>query len=357
MRTPCRMRLIVTALATAATTVAVSGCGIDPAVLTVPGSGPDGATYSIHIQFANALNLPSHARVLANGAQVGRLEKLSVEDPSAAAPGLVVAEVQIQDTVALPTSTTAQLRQDTILGDIYISLEIPQPATAEDLPPGGTIPIQQTKPALQVEDLLTGVATFVSGGALRSAQDAITHINAALPADPADTARIAEVLKADLIDIAANQDDLGAFIDSLGTNAELIMDNKAQLEKMITPQGVIDITEIARSLIGLIGIIGALGGLAHALQWLAPLVRNGDAAARAFVPMLFNTARPLNLSAPSNLNRLVAFIDDKLIPWVERPTVNILGVRTDTAPTGQPVSAQDQTAQIVATLRMLGVVR
>ncbi|AYF79411.1 MCE family protein [Nocardia yunnanensis] len=322
----------------------------------MPGAGVNGPTYELHIQFANALNLPSHARVMANGAQVGQLRRVTVTDPSATGPGSVVADVDIQRSVPLPAATVAQLRQDTILGDIYIGLDIPTGAAGPVLSSGGTIPIAQTKPALQVEDVLSGLATFVSGGALHSAQDVVNRLNAALPADPADTARIADVLKNDLIDVAANQDDITAFLDSIGTNTQMILDNRDRLDEILTPQGVVDITAIAQSLIHVVGVIGALGGLAHSLEWIAPLASQGDAAARAFVPMLLNSARPLNLSVPSNLNALIAFLRDKLIPWSQRPTVNILGVHTDPAAAG-PVSTDDQVNQIVAALRMIGMVR
>ena len=340
------------------TTVTITGCGVDPAALTLPGSSAGGPTYTIHIEFANALNLPSHARVIANGDHIGDLDKLTVADPTSGRPGSVVADVDIQESVTLPASTTAQLRQDTILGDIYISLDIPIGApTTERIATGGTIALERTQPALQVEDVLAGLATFVSGGALRSAQDAISRVNAALPADPAETARIADILKRDIIDVANNQGDLDAFIAAIGTNAQLILDNQDQLDQILTPTGVVDITEIAQSLIGVIGVIGALGGIVHALEWIAPLARGGDAAARAFVPMLLNTGRPLNLSAPSNLNRITAFLRDKLIPWAERPTVNIQGIRTDPPLSTQPVSSDDQIDQVLKTLRMIGVVR
>ncbi|WP_338772805.1 MlaD family protein [Nocardia vulneris] len=349
-------RICAAVLACTALTL-VAGCRPDPANLTLPGSGAQGPTYSIRIQFANALNLPAHARVMADGVQIGALSSVSVVDPTADASGSVISEVAIRAAVQVPAAAKAQLRQDTILGDVYIGLDLPAASTGPYLAPNALLPITQTEPALQIEDVLAGLATFVSGGALRSAQDTVNDINAALPADPADTRRLADVLKRDLIDVAAHTADVGAFLDSVDVNARLLLDNRAQFDEILTAQGVVDITEIAQSLIHVIGVIGALGGIAHALAWLAPLLTAGDATARAFVPMVLNTGRPLNLSAPSNLNRLVEFLRDKLIPWVQRPTVNVFGVEvTGTESAAQP-SAGDQADRIVATLRMIGMVR
>lgn len=350
-------RRICLAIAVCASMIATAGCGADPSALTLPGSGVSGPTYPIRIQFANTLNLPAHARVMANGAQIGTLSKVTVVDPRADAAGSVISEVDIRTSVRIPASTKAQLRQDTVLGDVYIGLDIPIGSSGPYLTPDALLPITQTDPALQIEDVLSGLATFVSGGALRSAQDTVDQLNAALPPDPADTRRLADVLKNDLIDVAAHTGDLGAFLDSIDVNARLLLDNRAQLDEILTPQGVVDITDIAQSLIHVIGVIGALGGIAHALAWLAPLLTAGDETARAFVPMLLNTGRPLNLSAPSNLNRLVEFLRDKLIPWVQRPTVNILGVHVTSSDAAVQAPAADQTDRIVATLRMIGMVR
>lgn len=337
--------------------VAITGCSFDPAQVSLPGAGPSGPTYTVHLELANALNLPARARVEANGARVGWLERVTVTDPSPGAPGSVRADIVVEESVKLPRDTRVQLRQDTILGDIYIALDITGGSDSRVIAPGGTVPIDQTEPALQVEDVLAGMATFVSGGAINSAQNVVNRVNAVLPTDPAETARIFTVLKNDLVDVAAHQDGISDFLDSIDTNAQMILSNKEALDEILTPQGVVDITQIGQSLIHVIGVIGALGGIAHALAWIAPLASGANAAARAFVPMLLNPGRPLNLSAPSNLNRLTTFLRDQLIPWASRPKVDVLGVRTETTRHGATMSTDNQVDQIVAALRMIGMVR
>ncbi|MEU2031139.1 hypothetical protein [Nocardia amamiensis] len=95
-----------------------------------------------------------------------------------------------------------------------------------------------------------------------------------------------------------------------------------------------------------------MADIGHALTWMAPLVTAGDAAAKAFVPLLC-TDRLLDLNAPSNLNRLVSLLPDQIIPFIEHgPKVDITGVDT-----GNGVPAQEQTSRIIDTLRMIGAVR
>ncbi|WP_067540417.1 MlaD family protein [Nocardia crassostreae] len=337
--------------------VALAGCGVDRAQLTLPGSGVPGPTYTVHVELANALNLPSRARVKANGADVGKLRRVTVVDPVVAKPGSVIADIEVQRSVTLPSTATVQLRQDTILGDIYIALDIPPGSTAAPLGDGGTIPRNQTTPPLQIEDMLSGMATLASGGVVQQAQHIIDRVNAALPADPAETARIVGMLKADIIDLGTHLDDVDAMLNTADANAKLVMDNKKAFEELLTAQGAEELTQIAQSFIKVTGILGSIGGIAHAIEWLVPLIRQGDAAASAFVPMVLAPGRALNLSMPSNLARLVSFLRDKLIPFANRPRVDILAVRTEPADATVPMSADDRVDNIVAALRMIGMVR
>lgn len=334
--------------------MSLAACGFDPAALTLPGATSNG--YTVHIQFENALNLPTGAPVVANGAQIGRLDAIEVVDATPGKPGSARADVTIENSVRIPAATTAQLRQNTILGDIYIALDTrTDAANSQPLQRGGTIPITQTKPAMQVEDVLSGLANFVSGGAIPAAQKLMTNVNDALPDKPAETARIAERLRGNLIDLAKNQEVIDHFLAGLEANGATVLSNKATLDVILTPDGAKEVVEIANTLVRIISVLGAIGGIAHALEWLGPLIKSGSAAATAFVPMLLNPSRALDLSAPSNLNRLIGFIRNDLIPWAQRPQVDFTGVKFEGG-NGMPSSA-DQTARIVSTLRMIGMVR
>ncbi|WP_067823187.1 MlaD family protein [Nocardia inohanensis] len=336
--------------ALAVTAIALSGCAVDPSAITVPGTGGD--TYRVHIEFGNALNLPGRAKVMANGVQVGHLSGTTVVDPTAAAPGHVLADIDIDESVRLPAATTAQLRQNTILGDVFIELTTPPDGFAEPLTDGGRIPITATTPAVQVEDALSGLAVFVQGGAVGQFQQLVNRVNAVLPAQPADSARIAQVVGADLSDVAAHVETVGAFLDAMEANTRTLVDHGPALSALLTEEGATHVTSAVESLILVLGVAGAIGTIAHALEWITPLATAGDAAAKALVPLLFTT-RPLDLSAPSNLNKLVTLLRDKVIPFAEHGAkVNLTGVDL-----GNGLSPADQAARIVDTLRMIGAVR
>ncbi|MFG1793547.1 MlaD family protein [Nocardia sp. NPDC049149] len=337
---------------TVAAVLAGSGCAFDPSTVPVPGATVSGPTYQVRIQLANALNLPAQAKVVANGAQIGSLRSVHVVDPSPTGSGRVDAVVEISRAIRLPAATTAQLRQNTILGDIYIGLTTAATGSTDTIADGGTIPLAQTRPALQVEDLLAGMSTFVAGGAIQQAQDIIDRVNAVLPPQPADTARIFDVLGRDAGDLAADLGAVDRLLDAVEKDLRVALDNPTELGELLSERGAVEIPADAKSLVLTLGVVGGLGIIGAAVQWLGPLLAAGDATAKALVPLLF-TYRPLDLSAPSNLNRVVTLLRDKVIPFAEHgPKVNITRIEIDGAAT-----PDEQVQRMLTALRMIGVVR
>lgn len=157
------------ALAVAAA-LTTAGCGSSGlASLPLPHPGLSGDGYSITAVFENALNVPAFAKVRLAGADVGQLETLEARDYTA------VATLRISDGVRLPEGTTAELRSATPLGDVFIAVQPPAnaPSNAPVLKDGDTIGIENTAAAATVENLLTGAAVLVNGGAVQNLTDII----------------------------------------------------------------------------------------------------------------------------------------------------------------------------------------
>ncbi|MFF5037835.1 MlaD family protein [Nocardia salmonicida] len=331
--------------------LAVGGCGFDPAEVPVPGSTVSGSTYRVQIEFSSALNLPAKSKVIANGAEIGIVDGVRVVQPAdapAGRGGYVIVEADILDTVQLPTKSIAELRQDTILGDIHLSLTTPKDGFGELLRDGGTIPIERTKPPVQLEDTMATMALFVQGGAIGQLQEMLGRINSVMPQDPRETARISAVMGADASDLAANLDRVDLLVDGLSRNATILHDDTEQaLTDILTPEAVASLTGTQDSIAETMKIFDALGPVGTSLTWLAPIASSGDAAATAFLPLA--TGGSADLRSSTNMALLTALLRDKIIPFAERgPKVNVTGVE---------VSEQDQLAQIVTALRMIGMVR
>ncbi|BDT99296.1 MlaD family protein [Nocardia sputorum] len=357
MRPAARLRRAALPLGMAAVLVC-GACSFDPSTLPLPGASVSGPSYHIRIEFSDVLNLPARAKVVANGAQVGVATHIGLaqSDREPADGGHAVVEAEIDDTVQLPTTTTAVLRQNTLLGDIHIALTTPPDGFGDLLRDGDTIPLGQTRPAVRVEDTLAGVATFVQGGAIQHLQDLVTDLNGVLPQDPAQTARIFQVLGADAVDLSANLNQVDELLNGFTKDSQVMYDRRDTLAELLTESAVEQLSAAVATIVNVIGVLGGMAPVAHALTWLAPVAQSADNALGAIYPLLFTSA-PLDLQRPSNLNAFVAVIRDKIIPFVEHgPKVNLRAV-TITPPQGPPMPADDQVEQIVRTLRMIGVVR
>ena len=167
MMTPRRRSAFALAVAASLTTAGCGSSGLASLPLPHPGLSGDG--YSITAVFENALNVPAFAKVRLAGADVGQLETLQARDYTA------VATLRISDGVRLPEGTTVELRSATPLGDVFIAVQPPAgaPSNAPLLKDGDTIGIENTAAAATVENLLTGAAVLVNGGAIQNLTDII----------------------------------------------------------------------------------------------------------------------------------------------------------------------------------------
>ncbi|MFE3543810.1 MlaD family protein [Nocardia sp. NPDC059177] len=354
-RRTLRRRLAPVLLA-ATVTLSVSACDVQPADMTSFGTG--GPTYPLHIEFTSVLNLPQGAKVIADGLEIGRLTQVTLVDPGPGetGSGYVSAEIAVGRSVRLPVGTTAELRQETPLGDVHIALAEPRTPTTAMLAPGATIPRSDTTQAPTIEDILAALSTFIGTGAVTDVQDIIRTMNGVLPTDPRDTARLSGILGADLTDLAGDLESVDAVLDGLQTTLDDgVIDNAPVIEELLTPYGVQQTTDAINAQIGVIFVLTALGPVAPSAAWLGPLLGSLDATVAAVVPMLFGS-RPLDTDSPSNMKALVDLIHTTIIPFAERPTIDLVEVSVagESAP-AMPVD--EQTRRIVDLLRVIGAVR
>ncbi|MBF6169982.1 MCE family protein [Nocardia blacklockiae] len=154
-----RRRLIGVAAAVA---ISTTGCSVSLDRLPLPAPGVEG--YSLTATFANALNLPTKAKVRLNGADVGQVEAMRAENYTA------VVSMRIRSGVRLPAGTTAELRSATPMGDVFIALTPPARPDpgAPNLADGAAIPLASTAAAATIEEVLTRAALLVNGGAIEN---------------------------------------------------------------------------------------------------------------------------------------------------------------------------------------------
>lgn len=323
-------------------------CSLDPTRLPVPGSYVPGDKFGIRIEFSSVLNLPAKAKVDYGGVRVGVLNRVELVGNTA------VAYVDISSSAALPQNTRAELRQATVLGDIYIALLPPDDPASTMLHDGDTIPLHNTTPADNIENIIRGVSNLVTGGTLTTLQESLVSFNNAFPKDPAEQIRIRNKLTGLLRDLAANQD----TIDEILASAESVTST------LHADAGVLD-----QLMVGGPGNLNAMTGvLPDILQLLVYLQGLGRGGADLFVPhtpdfiQMLSYITPLvgsiataDNTVPVNADKLNGLIRDKLIPFFGNggPKFSVTEVHQ---PHGPPeVDPADKADQAVAAMRAMGL--
>jgi phospholipid/cholesterol/gamma-HCH transport system substrate-binding protein len=297
-------RVVLAALAISLT----AACSLDPTRLPVPGAYSPQAAYRIKIQFSSVLNLPARAKVDSGGVQIGVLDHVQLDGTTA------VAYVDISGDTTLPGNTRAELRQATPLGDIYIALVPPGDRPAAVLRDGDTIPLRNTAPADNVEDLLRSLSNLVSGGAIGTLQSTVVNLNKAFPKDPAELTRYQQTIAGVLNDLAANQDTMDGILSSMENITTNLAANTGVFNRLVTegPPKLEGLSAVTLAILNVVGDsrdIGDLGG-----QVLNPIA--GDIIQiLSYLTPLVGTMATVDTTIPVLADKLIALLHYKLLGW------------------------------------------
>jgi phospholipid/cholesterol/gamma-HCH transport system substrate-binding protein len=110
-------------------------------------------TNSYSAEFSNASGLRDGQFVRASGVEIGKVKKVRLVDGGKRA----WVDFDVDRSLTLYQSTTAQIRYLDIIGDRYLELDRGAGEGADRvLPPGGLIPLSRTSPALDLDALIGG---------------------------------------------------------------------------------------------------------------------------------------------------------------------------------------------------------
>jgi virulence factor Mce-like protein len=110
-----------------------------------------GTTSTYTAVFTDASGLAEGDDVRIRGVKVGRVASLEVLDDSLAA-----VDIEIEADRGLPATVTATVKYRNIIGQRYVALGETEAGRAPLFEPGGTIPVDRTRPALDLTALFNG---------------------------------------------------------------------------------------------------------------------------------------------------------------------------------------------------------
>jgi phospholipid/cholesterol/gamma-HCH transport system substrate-binding protein len=217
---------------------------------TLPGGTPDGPSYRVTAEFADALDLVPQAAVKVNDVTVGSVESLSLSGWSARV------SLRIDQNVKLPANATAAIRQTSLLGEKFVALSEPaDQAPRGRLTDGADIPLARTGRTAEVEEVLAALGMLLNGGGLAqlktiseelakamgghepAATDALGQLDtflAGLDAQKADIQRAIDALDRFSAHLSQQRDTIANALASLAPGLTVLAQEREQLTGALT---------------------------------------------------------------------------------------------------------------------------
>ena len=280
---PLRPRRRATSLLAAGLSGAVlTGCGFEGAAsIPLPGGqgGGDDA-YKVMVEFSDVLDLVVQSAVKVNDVTVGSVKEIELDGYTA------LVTISINGDVEVPANATASLRQTSLLGEKFVSLDAPPPSEAapQKLRDGALISLEDTTRSAEIEEVLGALSLVLNGGSLEQLQVINTEVVNALEG------REPEVKS------ALNQ--LNTFVSGLDAQKEQIVRALDSLDRLsarlVTDRQIIDtaLRDIPA------GVEVFSGQREDLVKLLTGLDRLGDVAVRVIEGSKENTVRDLEALTP-----------------------------------------------------------
>ena len=226
----------------------LSGCQFRGAA-SFPLPGGVGGGYDVKVEFTDVLDLVPQSAVKVNDVTVGTVKKIELS------PGGYTAVVtcSLRKDVVLPENATAALRQTSLLGEKFVSLDSPADPTGR-LRDGMYIPLSRTERNADVEEVLGALSLVLNGGSLEQLQVINSELTKALAGrepqvkdflvqltgfmgglDAQKDHIIAALNGLDRLSskLAANRATLDVALRDLPKGASVLADERAQLTKLL----------------------------------------------------------------------------------------------------------------------------
>lgn len=199
----------------------LSGCGPTLGDLPLPGSGVSGDTVTVRVEFDEALNLATGAKVKVNGVDAGKVRTVSTRDFKA------IAVLDVRRSARMRETATARLRYTTPLGELFV--EVTNPAQGPLLEDEAVLSRERSSTAPTVEDALASASLLVNGGGLNQLQTVTEELNTALGGREDNVRRL--LVRADTFLTSANAttSDLDRALTALAEVSRVLAANRSTM--------------------------------------------------------------------------------------------------------------------------------
>lgn len=256
--------------------------------LPLPGTVGEDEGYAVTVLLEDATNLVEKETCRANDTVIGSVETVALTDDLQAR---VVC--RIKDDVELPANVMATVRETSLLGERFLSLDVPQGAAPRGtLAADAVIPVSATRVDPDTELVLGALSQVLNGSGLANIETITRELNVAL--EQSDTRATLRSLQRFTGQLNANRDSLTATLTSLDRFSRTLADQRQTIATALdaVPAGleVLDrqrpqlvamlrsLSRLSRTAVPLIRRVKAdtLAGLKHLAPVLTELTKQGQ---------------------------------------------------------------------------------
>ncbi|MGW7358577.1 MCE family protein [Streptomyces sp. NPDC054802] len=254
-----------------------------------------GDTAPYKARFTDVTGLVAGDSVRIAGVKVGQVESVKVVDRRVAEVGFSVREGR-----ALPASVTASVRYLNMVGQRYIDLDQGAGPVGRSFPPGATIPLERTTPALDLTQLFNGFQPLFEGLSPGEINDLAGSIVQVLQGEGGTVDSLLRHVGSLTGTVAAKDQVIGEVVKNLNTVLKTVNDREAGFDELVvTLQELVSGFSGDRQPLG--EAVAAMGDLTTVT---AGLLKDGRAPLKKDIAELGRLSRQLDKGAPQIENFL-----------------------------------------------------
>ncbi|MGC0365376.1 phospholipid/cholesterol/gamma-HCH transport system substrate-binding protein [Rhodococcus sp. 27YEA15] len=185
----------------------------------------------VTVEFDDVLDLVPQSAVKVDGVPVGRVEKVSVgPDGWKADVGVV-----LDSSVNLPANAVASVQQTNLLGEKFIELSAPPTGadTGTKLADGALIPLDRTRHATEIEQVLGALSLLLNGGGVGQLQPIVEELGAAFDGREGKTRSLLEQANTLIDGLNAQRDDIARALDGLDVLSSRVNEQNEKIGRIL----------------------------------------------------------------------------------------------------------------------------
>ncbi|WP_430335723.1 MCE family protein [Rhodococcus sp. ACT016] len=235
-----------------------TGCGGIYSV-PLPGGADIGSDpMRVKIEFDDVLDLVPQSTVKVDGVPVGRVESIEVASDGWTAQ----VDTLVNSSVDLPANAVAEVQQSNLLGEKFIAISAPEHnPSSQRLASGDTIPVDRTRHATDIEQVLGAMSLLLNGGGVAQLQPIVSELEKALDGRETKVRGLLEQANTLIAGLEEQRNSITRALDGLDTLSTRVSDQTGKLEKILDelPEGVNILAEQRPQLVQMLSQVDRLG--------------------------------------------------------------------------------------------------